>query len=93
MKRIDDLYRSVGLRRTRQAWLAYRRYNEEPIGAVIAYRGPLGINFSYIENRCDLLLDPTLPQSDVLAVVTSLLSAAAPAYTDFELNEIPVIAD
>jgi hypothetical protein len=93
LKRIDDLYRTVGLRRTRQVWLAYRRYNEEPIGAVIAYRGPLGVNFSYIENRCDLLLDPTLPQSDVLAVVSSLLSASAPAYADFELNEIPVIAD
>ena len=93
LQRIDALYRGVGLRRTRQAWLAYRRYNEEPIGAAIVYRAPLGINFSYIENRCDLLLDPTLPQADVMAVVSSLLSASAPAYADFELNEIPVIAD
>jgi len=55
---VDELYRRVGLRRTRQIWLAYRANKEEPIGAVIAYRGPLGANFSYLENRCDLLLHP-----------------------------------
>src|SRR5205814_8955322 len=49
---VDQLYREVGLRRSRRVWLAYREYKDEPIGAVIAYRGPLGLNFSYIENRC-----------------------------------------
>src|SRR5262249_21558823 len=41
----DELYRTVGLRRTRHVWLAYRRHDDKPIGAAIAYRGPLGINF------------------------------------------------
>jgi hypothetical protein len=63
------------------------------VGAAIVYRGPLGVNFSFIENRCDLLLHPTLPESDVHTVVSSLLKAATTAYEDFELNEIPVIAD
>jgi hypothetical protein len=53
---VDELYRGVGLRRTRHVWLAYRANKEEPVGAAIAYRGPLGVNFSYLENRCDLLL-------------------------------------
>src|SRR5205807_2527083 len=90
---VDQLYREVGLRRTRQIWLAYREYKDEPIGAVIAYRGPLGLNFSYIENRCDLLLHPTLPEADVEDVVSGLLRASAPAYKDFELDTIPVIAE
>jgi len=81
------------LRRTRHVWLAYRRYTDEPIGAAIAYRGPLGINFSYLENRCDLLLSATLLQSEVPNVVSSLLRAASAAYHDFELDEIPLIAD
>jgi hypothetical protein len=51
------------------------------------------VNFSYIENRCDLLIHPTLPETDVPAVVASLLNASAVTYTDFELEEIPVIAD
>jgi len=90
---VDQLYREVGLRRTRHIWLAYREYKDEPIGAVIAYRGPLGLNFSYIENRCDLLLHPTLPEADVEDVVAALLRASASAYEDFELDTIPVIAE
>src|SRR5438309_3496009 len=92
-KAVDEMYRSVGLRRTRRVWLAYRGYKDEPIGAVIAYRGPLGVNFSYIENRCDLLLHPTLPDSDVPSVAAGLLKAASSAYQGFELNAIPVITD
>jgi hypothetical protein len=90
---VDDLYRRVGLRRTRHVWLAYRGHREEPVGAAIVYRGPLGLNFSYLENRCDLLLYPTLPESEALGVVASLLKASSVAYRNFELDEIPVIAD
>jgi len=90
---VDQLYREVGLRRTRRVWLAYREYKDEPIGAAIAYRGPLGLNFSYIENRCDLLLHPTLPEADAVDVVASLLRASSSAYEDFELDAIPVIAE
>jgi hypothetical protein len=92
-KAVDELYRGVGLRRTRHIWLAYRANKEEPIGAAIAYRGPLGMNFSYLENRCDLLLQPTLPESEVSQVAASLLTASSAAYGDFELDEIPVIAE
>jgi hypothetical protein len=92
-KAVDEMYRSVGLRRTRRVWLAYRGYKDEPIGAVVAYRGPLGVNFSYIENRCDLLLHPTLPDSDVLGAAACLLKAASSAYQGFELSAIPVITD
>jgi hypothetical protein len=72
----------------------YRNYKtDEPIAAAIAYRGPLGVNFSFIENRCDLLLHPTLPDSEVPSVLATLLKTASAAYADFELDEIPVIAD
>jgi len=93
LKAVDELYRSVGLRRTRQVWLAYPEHKNEPIGAAIAYRGPLGANFSYLENRCDLLLHPKLADSDVSEVVVGLLGPASTAYQDFELGAIPVIAD
>jgi hypothetical protein len=90
---VNELYRRVGLRRTRHVWLAYRGNKEQPLGAAIVYRGPLGLNFSYLENRCDLLLHPTLAESETLGVVASLLKVSAVAYRDFELDEIPVIAD
>ena len=90
---VNELYRSVGLRRTRSVWLAYQGTRNEPVGAAIAYRGPLGINFSYLENRCDLLVHPTVPAVELPNVVSSLLSAVLPIYEDFELDEIPLIAD
>jgi hypothetical protein len=90
---VDELYRRVGLRRTRRVWLAYAANKEEPIGAAIVYRGPLGVNFSYLENRCDLLLHPTLPESEVSETASALLTACSKAYDDFELEEIPVIAE
>jgi hypothetical protein len=90
---VNELYRRVGLRRTRHIWLAYRAHKEEPVGAAIAYRGPLGLNFSYLENRCDLLLHPTLPEAEVSATAAALLTASATAYEDFELDEIPIIAE
>jgi hypothetical protein len=89
---IDQLYRRVGLRRTRHVWIAYRTRTQEVLGAAIAYRGPLGINFSYLENRCDLLISPNVSQSDTIGVARALLRAASPAYEDFELDEIPLIA-
>jgi hypothetical protein len=93
LQTVDCLYRTVGLRRTRQVWLAYQGGTEAPVGAALAYRGPLGLNFSFLENRCDLLLDPQLSQADAAAVSESLMAAALPAYEDFELDDIPVVAD
>jgi hypothetical protein len=90
---INQLYRRVGLRRTRHVWLAYRTRTQEVLGAVIAYRGPLGVNFSYLENRCDLLISHNVSQAETTAVARALLRAAVGAYQDFELEEIPLIAD
>jgi hypothetical protein len=93
LEAVNDLYGAVGLKRTRHVWLAYVRGKDEPIGAAIAYRGPLGVNFSFIENRCDLLLHPELNESEAPGVVAALVKASAAAYSDFELDEIPVVAD
>ena len=90
---VANLYLSVGLRRTRHVWLAYQAGADQPVGAALAYRGPLGLNFSFLENRCDLLLHPALSPADVAAVSESLIAATLPAYADFELDDIPVVAD
>lgn len=91
-KALDSLYRRVGLRRTRHAWLAYHKGADKPIGAAVAFRGPLGLNFSFLENRCDLLLVPNLSASEIEGAASALLNAAAVAYENFELQDIPVIA-
>ena len=90
-KALDLLYRRVGLRRTRHVWLAYDKRQNRPIGAAIAYRGPLGLNFSFLENRCDLLLLPSLSEAELKSATAALLNAAVTAYENFEMEHIPVI--
>lgn len=90
-KALDLLYRRVGLRRTRHVWLAYDKRQTRPIGAAIVYRGPLGLNFSFLENRCDLLLAPSLSESELKSTAAALLHSALTAYENFELEHIPVI--
>jgi hypothetical protein len=90
-KALDLLYRRVGLRRTRHVWLAYNKRQNRPIGAAIAYRGPLGLNFSFLENRCDLLLLPSLSETEMVSAASALLNAAVRAYENFELEHIPLI--
>jgi hypothetical protein len=53
----------------------------------------LGLNFSFIENRCDLLLHPCLQEAEIASLVPPLLQAAAAAYAEFELDDIPIVAD
>ena len=90
---VDRLYRAAGLRRTRQVWLAYRKGSTNAIGAALAYRGPLGLNFSFIENRCDLLVSPRLTPAEAADVTTALMQAVSPAYDDCALHDVPVVAD
>lgn len=93
LEAVDSLYRRVGLRRTRTVWLAFVPGLEQAAGAVLAYRGPLGLNFSFLENRCDLLLRPGLAESEARAVTQALIHAAAGAYEDFRPGFIPVVTD
>jgi hypothetical protein len=93
LERLDELYRRVGLRRFRRVLGVASEKKDALAGLVLAYRGPLGLNFSFLENRCDLLVDPDLPTDEVQRVCAKLLAAAAPIYEDFELRSIPVVID
>jgi hypothetical protein len=90
LEQLDALYRSVGLRRYRRIWLAQSRSGKS-LGAALAHRGPLGLNFSLLENRCDLVLDVTLPVEEATEVAVVLLAAAADAYADFVPGFLPVV--
>ncbi|MFC8829915.1 hypothetical protein ACFT9I_31830 [Streptomyces sp. NPDC057137] len=86
---VDRLYRLVGLRRYRRIWVSYDATGRMR-AAVLAYRGPLGFNFSFLENRCDLLVAPDLDAEETQRVTDVLLAAACPAYDGFEPGCLPV---
>lgn len=93
LETVDSFYRMVGLRRYRRIFLAYDKGKDEIQGAAIVYRGPLGFNFSFLENRCELLLAPTLDEAQTEALVQALIQKVAPLYEDFSPRFLPVIAD
>ena len=63
------------------------------VGVALAHRGPLGLNFSYTENRCDLIMGPNLVPSQATEVAANLLRAAADAYDDFVPELISITID
>lgn len=89
----DFLYRQVGLRRYRQLQLCRNRSSGQLLGMAVAYRGPLGLNFSFLENRCDLILPPRLNPLQKNAVAQALLRAVVPSYACIPIQAIPVISE
>ena len=92
---LNEQYKKVGLQRKRHLWLAYIPEHDIPVGAAIAYRGPLGINFSFLENRCDLIVADNIDDSKRFEICNSLLFYASNAYleSDYPLEYIPVTTD
>jgi len=90
---VNVLYNQVGLSRKRTIWMAFCPHRSEAVGAAIAYRGPLGLNFSLIENRCDLIVDNFLDDKLLEDICIALIQKAQTAYNDFPLPCFPIATD
>lgn len=86
-------FQSVGLTRRRKVVLLYRPVEDTPVGAAIAYRGPLGFNLSLIENRCDILLGDSLTADEILPAVATLVDGIRDRYNGFPPGYIPMTGD
>jgi hypothetical protein len=91
LRGIDQLYRRAGLFRYRRAWLAHQR--GELVAALVAFRGPLGLNYSFIENRAELFVSSSCSPGSTPHVTRALLSAASECYRDFKPGHIPLFVD
>lgn len=90
---LNALYQKVGLSRYRRVFIAQSPDWDTLAGMALVYRGPLGFNFSFLENRCALILEPVLPQAQRATVIAALLSAAAETYAGFPPGFIPIVID
>lgn len=85
---VNSRYQAVGLRRYRRIFTATDRAGRLR-GAALAYRAPLGLNYSFLENRCDVLLSDEDPE-EASGTARALVAAAADTYRDFTPGFIPV---
>lgn len=92
LERLDADYGKVGLRRYRRIWIVNDPKTGQAIAAAIAYRGPLGLNFSFLESRCDLLLNPAAEPSEIRNLIPDLIAHAAQAYADFSPGFMPIVS-
>jgi hypothetical protein len=90
LEKLDAVYARWGLRRYRRNWIARSSASGQVLGALSAYRGPLGLNFSLLENRAEIVIDSSLEQAED-AVIWALLRAARGCYADFEAAAVPVL--
>jgi hypothetical protein len=100
---LDQKYQKIGLRRKRYIWIAYDKW-KKPLGAAICYRGALGLNLSFLENRCDLLI-PEANHTQMDDICNALMVKIKQTYFDpdfdnkincdlkFPIDYIPVITD
>ena len=91
LEKTNNLYQSVDLFKKRYILLAFSK--SQLVGVAIAYRSPIGLNFSFLENRCELIINKNLKSDLSQKICTSLLSSARCYYTTFEAPYIPVITD
>jgi hypothetical protein len=91
LDRTDQLYREAGLKRQRFVYTVFRNRDSAPVGYCAAYRGPLGLNLSFLENRSDISVDPSLDADEVECIVTACVQQLRACYHDYEATWIPVL--
>ncbi len=91
LRQLDARYRQFGLFRSRRIYVV--RDQAGIAGAAFAYRSSLGINLSLLENRCELLIRPTLENRQRSNVVSALVQRAKEDYRDFSPGFMPITLD
>ena len=88
---LDAEYRRLGLRRYRHVFGVRSEVNKKFSGRALVCRGPIGLNFSFFENRCEIVLPSDAGQEVCRDLAKALIRKCAGAYADFELDCIPLM--
>ncbi len=90
---LNEKYKNYGLSRYRRICKIIDTESDNVIACVIANRSPLGLNFSFLENRCYYITDSSLHEPELLSVLSVMNNYAAEVYDDFALGSIPIVTD
>lgn len=93
LQEIGKAYAQAGLHRSRKVYKIKERRFKEVVGAVVVNRAPLGLNFSFLENRAYYIFDEQLHQDELAIAISTANEIAKPHYSDFELQAIPIVTD
>lgn len=92
LEKIGADFRKYGLNRSRKV-LKIKGKSGRLLAAMIMNRAPLGINFSYLENRAYYVMAENLRNEERLEVLRFMNKQAKPYYRDISLKAIPIVTD
>ncbi|MEL6942441.1 MAG: hypothetical protein AAFO82_07220, partial [Bacteroidota bacterium] len=93
LSEIGQKYQARGLDRSRTVFAIKDKESNEILASVIANRAPIGLNFSFLENRAYYILKSNLSTEKRFKVLEAMNRIAKSCYNDFELQAIPIVTD
>ena len=90
---MDAIYRKYNLSRRRKILKIRDTNTNKIIACVIANRGPLGLNFSFLENRSYYIIDKNIAEEQRPEIVATMNAAIKSFYFNFKLQVIPIVTD
>ncbi|ELR71792.1 hypothetical protein C900_02377 [Fulvivirga imtechensis AK7] len=87
---LDKEYSKYGLTRTRQV-VAYKDESHKILGVSVINRASTGLNFSLLENSCEIILDSQHPIWLLNEVIKSILYHISNLYRQSDLDSVPLL--
>lgn len=87
------LFRQYGLSLFRQLYKIRHPETGRVVACLIANRAPLGLNFSFLENRAYYIVDKKLLREEREAVLSRMHYAAYGTYYNIALGVVPIVTD
>lgn len=85
LSQLNSLAKPSGMHWHRSVWLAYWKEISYPLGALVYYESPLGLNFRFLTNRFNLFLDSHLADLEKKEICAALLQKA------MHINTLPAL--
>ncbi len=92
LRHLNAVYARNGLFRGRRV-MKITDNNDRIHGVVVANRAPLGLNFSFLENRCYYIMDRKLTSEEQLLTLQAMNAAIQSYYQQMPLKAIPIVTD
>ena len=93
LQKVAAHFKKYDLERSRKVLKIKDQNTQQVIACIIANRGPIGLNFSFFENRAYYILDKNLSKEQRAELVPFLNQAIKDYYLDFEFQKIPIATD
>ncbi|PHN01561.1 hypothetical protein [Flavilitoribacter nigricans] len=93
LRQIGRVFQRYGLQRFRKVWKVRDSRSGQIVACSIANRAPLGLNFSFLENRAYYILDQDLDGGQRASVLRALHHRIAETYRDIRIGVVPIVTD